>query len=72
MIDKLTSFLCRLLFIISFALLFIAILDRILRIFGWTLSWITHTPGRYLEISVMIIIFAIALLLRQIKQGIKK
>jgi len=71
MIDKLTSIFCRLFFAIGLLLLFIALVDKFLRLFGWTLSWITYTPGRFLEFSAMLMTFVIALLLRQIREELK-
>jgi len=49
----------------------IALWDKFLRLFGWTISWVTYIPGRILEFSVMLMIFAIALLLRQIREELK-
>lgn len=72
MIDKLTSIFCRIFFAIALVLLLIAIWDKFIGLFGWTISWITYTPGRMLELSAMLMIFVIALLLRQIREGLKK
>ena len=72
MINTLTSILCRLFFVVSLLLLFIALWDKFIRLFGWTISWITYLPGRLLEFSAVLMIFVIALLLRQIREGLKK
>ena len=72
MIDKLISIFCRLFFAIALLSLLIAIWDRILRLFGWSLTWITYTPRMILELSAMLMIFVIALLLRQIREELKK
>jgi hypothetical protein len=68
MIDKWISIICRVFFVISFALLFIAIWDKFLRLFGWTLSFVPYQPARLFELSAMLIIFVLALLLRQIRE----
>lgn len=71
MIDKLTSFLCRIFFAIALLLLFIASFGAFIRLFGWQLSF-AYQPGRMLEFSVMLMTFVIALLLRQVRESLKK
>ena len=68
MIDKWTSIFCRVFFVIAFALLIIAIWDRFLRLFGWTLSFVPYQPARLFELSGILMIFVLALLLRQIRE----
>jgi hypothetical protein len=70
MIDKLTSFFNRLFFTVACVLLFLAVWDRILKLFGWTIAWF-YEPGRILEFSAILMIFVIALLLRQIREELK-
>ena len=72
MIDKLSHYFCRALFGISIALLAVAVLEEVLGSLGWTLSFIRHEPGRLLEISATLVIFVIALLLRQIRENTSK
>ncbi len=72
MIDKLTSFLSRLCFFVAFVLLIIAILDWLLRLYGWTFSWIPYQPGRIFEFSAILMIVVIVLLLRQIREAVRK
>jgi hypothetical protein len=71
MIDKLISFFNRLFFTVACVLLFIAIWDRMLQLFGWTIDW-SYEPGRVLEFSAIMMIFVIALILRQIREQLKK
>ena len=71
MADKLTSIFCRVFFVIALILVFIAVLERILRFFGWTLSLFAYQPGRIFEFSGIFMIFVIALLLRQIRDRLK-
>ena len=68
MIDKWTSIICRVFFVIAFALLIIAIWDKFLRLFGWTLSFVPYQPARLFELSGILMIFVLALLLRQIRE----
>jgi len=68
--DKFSSFLSRLFFIAASVLFIIAICDWILNIFGYKFSWLPYQPGRLLEFSAILIIFVIALLLRQIRESL--
>ena len=68
MVNKLTSIFSRIFFVVASLLLLIAIIDWILRLFGWTFSWIPYQPGRLLEFAAYIMIFVIVLLLRQIRE----
>ncbi len=72
MIDKLTSFFSRLFFFVGFLLLIIAVMDWFLRLYGWTFSWIPYQPGRIFEFSAILMIVVIVLLLRQIREAVKK
>ena len=70
MVDKITSIICRLFFAVAFILLIVAVWDRILRFFGWTIVWF-YMPGRLFELSAMLMIFVIALVLRQIREELR-
>ena len=72
MIEKFISPLSRIFFFFALFLAALAVWDRIIRIFGWTLSWVPYQPGRLLEISAILVIFVMALLLRQIREELKK
>ena len=72
MIDKLTSVFCRLFFAIALLLLAVAVIDRILGFFGWRLLWVSYQPGRLLEFAGILMTFVIALLLRQIREALRK
>ena len=71
MITTLTSIFCRLFFAVALLLLLLSLWDRFLMFFGWTLSWVTYTPGRVLEFSAMLMTFVIALILRQIREELQ-
>ena len=72
MIDKINSIVCRLFFTIAGILLVLAFLERIVRLFGYTLYWIPYDPIRLIEFSTILIIFVIALLMRQVRELLKK
>jgi hypothetical protein len=40
MTATLTSMLCRVCFIVSLVLLFLALWDKFLRLFGWAMTWL--------------------------------
>lgn len=69
--ERLNSFVSRLFFFAAFVLLAIAILDRVLNLFGYTILGGEYTSGRILEFSAIMLVVVIALLLRQIREGLK-
>jgi len=69
--DKFTSFFSRLFFAVAFALFVIAVINWLLGLFGWTLSWLPYQPGRILEFSAILMIFVMVLLLRQIRERLR-
>jgi hypothetical protein len=72
MLTLLSNYLYKVFFGISIVLLLLAILEELMRNFGWTLSFVTYEPGRLLEIAATLAIFVIALLLRQIRDNTAK
>jgi hypothetical protein len=66
-IDKLCSLLARTAFLISGLLLVLAIVEKVVNVAGYTLirMW---DPPRMLELAATVMIFVIALLLRQIRE----
>jgi len=70
-IDGLTSVACRILLGAAFLLLAIALLERIAFTFGYTITGEAFSGGRLLETASAILLFAIALLLRQIREQLK-
>ena len=62
----------RLAFFAAFLLLAIAALEYLVNIFGFTILSSLYTPGRLLEISSVMVLFVVALLLRQIRDGVGK
>jgi len=72
MVDRLTSIVSRVLFFFAVLLLIVGVSDRILRLFDLTLSWVPYEPGRLMELSAILVVFVISLLLRQIREEVKK
>ena len=71
MIDQAVFFLNRVFFVVALLLLVVALWDRLLQTFGWTLTFLPYQPSRLLEISAILMVFVIAMLLRQIRDRIQ-
>jgi hypothetical protein len=70
-IDKVSSLVSRVFFVLALALLALAVLEKILGILGYTLLGGVYAPGRLLEFAGILVLFAIALLARQIREEIR-
>jgi len=70
--DKLNSLTCRVFFLAAFVLVAVALVDRFLNLFGYTILSGGYTSGRMLEFAATMLIVVIALLLRQIREGMSK
>ncbi len=64
--DKLNSFICRVLFVVAFVLAGLAILEKVFNVLGYTLLR-SYSPGRLVEFAAVILLFVIALLLRDVR-----
>ena len=64
-VDKLTSLALRLFFVGAFAILALAVIDKGLSLIGQDLPGVL--PSQLLQWSVVLLIFVIAILLRQIR-----
>ena len=67
MIKKLTSIICRILFIASFVVAGIALWEKLANIIGLTLTRGYYSNWQLLEYSAIVLLFVIALQLREIK-----
>lgn len=70
--DKVLSTLSRVLFLASFVLLAIAVLERFINYFGYTILGASYTPGRMLEFAAIMLLFVIAILLRQSREELRR
>jgi len=71
-IDKVSSFVARLFFAGASVLLIVAVLERIANASGYTILRGTYTAARMLELATILVIFVMALLLRQIREQLKQ
>ena len=69
--DTLNSMVSRVFFFGGFGLLGLAILEGVVNLFGYTIMR-HYSAGRLLEFAAMLFILVIALLLRQVREELKK
>jgi hypothetical protein len=72
MTDRCYSWFSRVFFFVAFILMVVAIWDWVLRLFGYTLPWLHYQPGRLFEFAAIMLIFVITVLLRQIRDAVRK
>lgn len=68
----LTHFVARLFFLAAFALSGVAVWEKIANVLGYTLLRGHYAPSRLLELSVVVLLFVIALQLCEIKMSLGK
>ncbi len=66
--NKLNSLVCRVLFVVAFIFAGLAVLEKVANFAGYTVVR-GYAPGRLLEFAAIILLFVIALLLREIRHG---
>ncbi len=71
MLEKIYLMMPRIFFLMAIALLVFALWARFIELFGWTYSFSAYSPGRIIEFSGVLLIFVIAMLLRQIREELK-
>jgi hypothetical protein len=63
------SLICRAFFFVSFVFLALSIVEVFARRMGYTILRHTFEPARLLEYAVILLVFVVAMLLRQIRNG---
>ena len=69
--NALTSLVCRVLFVVAFALAALALGEKLANLAGYTVLRDAIGAGRLLEISGITLLFVVALLLREIAHALK-
>ena len=69
--DRLTSTLSRLFTSGAFVLIALTVSERIAEFLDYTITRPYYTAGRLVEFSIMLLVFVVALLLRQIREELK-
>jgi len=70
-LEKITSMISRTFFVLAFALLGLAVIERVVRTFDYTVLRGTYTAGRLLEFSVVLLLFVLALQLREVREALR-
>ena len=71
MSEKTISLISRAFFLAAFALLALSVLEAVARQLGYTILRSSFAPGRLLEYAAILLVFVVAILLRQIRDGVK-
>lgn len=66
-LENLYSLACRIFFGVAFLFLAVAILERVVREFGYTVLRGSVDPSRLLDFATVLLFFVVAILLRQIR-----
>jgi hypothetical protein len=69
-LEKLTSLISRVFFVIAFVLLGVAVIERVANVFDYTI--LRRPGGRLLEFAVVFLVFVIALQLREVREAIRR
>ena len=67
-LDKMSSLFSRVLFVVAIALMALAVLEKVANVNGYTIVR-NYEPGRMLELAATMMIFVIAVLLRQVREA---
>jgi hypothetical protein len=70
-LEKLVSLISRLFFLAAFVLLGLALIERIANASGYTVLQV-YSGGRLLDVAVVLLVFVIAVQLRELKEELKK
>jgi hypothetical protein len=68
--DTFLKYVTRTFFVVGFGALALDVAEVIVNTFGYTLLGGAYTKGRLLELAATLMVFAITILLRQIREGI--
>ena len=71
-LDQLNSIVARSFFFGAFLLLALAVIEKLLNLLGSSMPGLTLRPRHLLEWAVILLVFVIVLLLRQIREELKK
>lgn len=70
--DKPMSVLSRIFVFAAFALIAVAVIEKIANLSGYTVLREAYTPARLIELAAALTVIVIALLLRQIREELRK
>ena len=70
-LEQISAIAVRVFFFVAFGCLVLAVLELLSRSFGYTLV-LGRNPGDYLDYAVVLLIFVVAILLRQIRDRLAR
>lgn len=70
--NQLTSVLARVFSLGAILMIALALIEYAANVFGYTIVREAHRPGRLIEIAATLVVIVIALLLRQIRDELRK
>ena len=71
-LDRLGSLLSRVFSVVAFVLLALGVVEWLANGLGYTILNRVYRPGRLMELAAIYAVFVVALLLRQVRQEIRK
>jgi len=71
-LEKMMSLGARIFFSLAFICLSIAVLERLVNVAGYSILYPHYIPWRLLEFAALFLLFAIAIVLRQIREELKQ
>jgi len=69
--EKMTSMISRAFFVLAFALLGLAVIERLANFFEYTILGRMYTAGRLLEFSAVLLLFVLALQFREVREALR-
>jgi hypothetical protein len=70
-LEKVISMISRTFFVLAFILLGLAVIERVANIYGYTVLAGTYPAGRLLDFSVVLLLFVLALQLREVRDALR-
>jgi hypothetical protein len=70
--EKINSVVSRLFFAGSFLMLATAVFEKLANLSGYTIVRGTYEPSRLLELAAILLLFVIAMLLRQVREALRR
>lgn len=71
-LDRLGSLLSHVFSVVAFVLLALGVVQWLANVLGYTILNQVYRPGRLMELAAIYAVFVVALLLRQVRQEIRK
>ena len=71
MMQQIASIIYRVLFAVAFLLAGLGVWEKLIRLFGYTMFKGSYEPWRLLEFSAVILLFVMALQLREIRMALR-